>query len=223
MIPDLEKLKEEQRRLAQEIVLRDDFDKIKLIAGVDCSYFSNNKKIVAAVIVCDFKTMNVVEKKYSVLDANFPYISGFLSYRESPAIVDAFNKLNQKPDMLLVDGNGILHPRKFGLASHLSLLLNIPSIGISKSIMCGSVKAGKIYVENDMLGIQIKTKENSNPLYISPGNRISIGTAFSIIEKSMKQPHKLPEPLHIAHRYADHIKDLQEKWENKDNIKVNSE
>ena len=205
MQKDVKKFEKEQLRLAKKVVTKDDFDKIELVAGVDQSFIDDNK-IISAVVVCNYKTLKILEKQYAVVEARFPYISGYLSYRESPAVVEAFGRLKTKPDILMVDAHGICHPRRIGMASHVGLLLDIPTIGIAKSLMCGEVRDGKIYVDGEVRGIEIKTKEFANPIYVSPGHRISLKTAVEIVKDSIKLPHKYPEPLFLAHRYANELK-----------------
>lgn len=201
---DTSKLKQEQIELAKKIITKDNFEKIELIGGADCSM--SNDKIVGAVAVCD-KNGKCIEKKYSILDVTFPYIPGYLSYREAPAIISAFNKLQNRPDILMVDGNGILHPRGMGLASHVGLALNVPTIGIAKSLLCGEEKDGKIYINERVKGVALKTKEYSKPIYVSVGHKISLKKAVKMVKEQIIQPHKLPEPLYLAHRYADRTRE----------------
>lgn len=196
---NLEKLKKEQIKLAKKVKIKDDFEKIELIAGCDQAF--KEKDVFSVVVVLD-KDMKEIEKADAQVKAPIPYISGFLSYREAPAVVEAFTKLNQKPDLLMVDANGILHPRRIGMASHLGILLDVPTIGVAKNPYVGEVKGDKIYYNDKLRGVLVKTKTGSKPLYISPGHRISLKTAVEIVKKCLKDPHKLPEPLHLAHRYV---------------------
>lgn len=203
------KLKEEQLKLAKEVVLKGEVSKFKLIGGCDQAFV--NDVVISGVVVLD-KELKTAEKTYSVIKAQIPYVPGFLFYREGPAIIDAFNKLEKKPDVLLVDGNGILHPRRLGMASHLGVVLDIPTIGVTKRLMCGDVKEGKVYVDKEIRGIELRTREHSNPLYVSPGHKISFGKSIEVVKNSLKQPHKLPEPLHLAHRYVNEVrKEMIEK------------
>lgn len=201
---DLRKLKEEQIKLAKKVIINDNFDKIEKIAGVDQTFLHGDA--ISGIVVCDYKDLKLIEKKYGVLKAKFPYVSGFLSYRESPTIIEAFNKLENKPDILIVDGNGILHPRRIGMASHVGILLDIPTIGVAKRLIAGEIKGGTIYMEKEARGYELITREHSRPIYISPGYKVSLKTSLEIIKKCLKPPHKLPEPLHLAHRYANKIK-----------------
>ncbi len=204
------KLKEEQLKLAKEVVLKDSFSKVNLIGGCDQAFIKDD--VISGVVVCD-KDMNIVEEKYAVVKSQIPYAPGFLFYREGPAIIEAFNKIGKKPDVLLVDGNGILHPRRMGMASHLGVVLDVPTIGVAKNLMMGDVKEGKVYVEKEVRGIKLTTREYARALYVSPGHNISIGKCIEIVKGCLRPPHKLPEPLHLAHKY---VKEVMKELENKD-------
>lgn len=195
---DLKKLKKEQIELSKKIILKDGFKKINLIAGVDQAYL--DEKVISCIAVFSYPKLELREKKFAMLKVNFPYISGFLAYREMPVIIEAFHQLENKPDLVLVDANGILHPRRCGMASHLGLVLNLPTIGISKRLSLGEVKNGRVFSGKDLVGFEVKTREKAKPLYISPGHLVSFGSCLKIIKETIKYPHKLPEPLHAAHR-----------------------
>ncbi|MBS3131699.1 endonuclease V [Candidatus Woesearchaeota archaeon] len=201
---DIEKLKQEQLRLAKKVITSDSFGKIETIAGVDQSF--EGDKVISAIVVCSYKDMKPIEKQHAEAESKTPYISGFLSYRESPAIVEAFNKLENKPDILIVDGNGILHPRRMGMASHVGILLDIPTIGVAKSLIGGHLSEGVVYMEKEARAYEFFSREYAKPLYISPGHKISLKTSLEIIKKCIVLPHKLPEPLHLAHRLADTLR-----------------
>ena len=201
------KLKKEQIKLAKKVITTDSFEKIKTIAGSDQVYVDD--KVVSAIVVCDYKTLKVIESKHAVVEGKIRYKSGFLFYRDGPAIIEAFNTLEQKPDVLILKGNGILHPRRIGMASHVGILLDIPTIGITKRLMLGEVRGLTIYVEKEARGYELITKEHANPIYISPGNKISLKTSLEIIKNCLREPHKLPEPMHLAHKYGKKISKKQ--------------
>lgn len=200
---DLKKLKEEQLKLAKEVSLKDSFTKVNFIGGCDQAFV--NDDVISGIVVLD-KDTKIVEKKYAIVKAKIPYIPGFLFYREGPAVVEAFNKIEKKPDVLLVDGNGILHPRRLGMASQLGIVLDIATIGVTKNLMCGDVKEGKVYVDKEIRGFELKTGEYAKPIYVSPGHKISLGKSLGIVKSHTKLPHKLPEPLHLAHRYVNKVR-----------------
>ena len=206
---DIEKMRKEQLKLAQEVVLRDEFTALKFIAGCDCTF--EDETVIAAIVVLEYPSMRFVEAKHSIQENALPYIPGYLSYREMPAIVDTFSKLEHKPDLIFCDGDGILHPRRIGVASHLGIVLSMPSIGVAKKLLLGQIKEGKVWVDNDLRGFEIKTKDTANPIYISPGHKVALGTTLKFVMDCTRPPHKLPEPLHAAHKYATKIRKGQHK------------
>lgn len=194
-----------QEKVASKVVVKDDFDvkNINLIAGFDIA--ARMKDLVCAGVIID-KEFNVVESKYTVSKEKFPYIPTLLMFREGPPIFDTFAKFEHRPDLIVVDGNGILHPLKSGLASYVGVSLNIPTIGIAKKLLCGEVHQGKVYVDNDVRGVVLYTKQGSNPIFVSPGHRISVDTAAEFVKSFLKPEFKLPEPLRLAHKYATKLK-----------------
>ncbi|MBI2650168.1 endonuclease V, partial [Candidatus Woesearchaeota archaeon] len=156
---------------------------------------------------------------FAVAKAKVPYLKGFLAYREGPAISEAYSKLENKPDVVIFDGHGISHPRRIGMASHMGVLLEQASIGIAKQLLAGEVKGNKVYAGKEARAELVVTREHSKPVYVSPGHKISLKTSVEIVEKCMRFPHKLPEPLHLAHRYANEIREKVAKGELKVEVK----
>lgn len=202
-----DKLKEEQLKLAKEVITKDDFKKIELVAGVDQAFIDN--KIISGIVV--LKKGKIIEKKYAIMEAKIPYMPGYLFYREGPVILEAYNLLENKPDLIMIDGNGILHQRRIGLASHVGLLLNKPTIGIAKKLLLGKEKRNEIEVDNEVRAIKVVSKEFAKPIYISPGHKISVRTAFKITKEFLDGTHKLPKPLKLAHKYVNKIKEKLKK------------
>ncbi|MBU0457629.1 MAG: endonuclease V [Nanoarchaeota archaeon] len=197
---DLFELKKEQLKLARKISLKDDFSTIKTIGGAVCVQLGN--KLLAMIVVCGLPSFKIIEKKSYVLNNPLSYKPGFLAYREMPAIIEAYNQLEEEPDLLFVMGAGVLHPRKIGIASHLGLALNKATIGIQEKLIIGNAEKGKIFLDDEMLGFEMKTKEHSNPIFASPGYLVSMGTVLNIIPKTIIHPHKIPEPLYLARKIA---------------------
>ncbi|MBI2146444.1 endonuclease V [Candidatus Woesearchaeota archaeon] len=208
---DLFELKREQLKLAPKVVLRDGFSTCKTIAGIDCVTIGH--KILAGVVVCDASSFALLEKKTYLLNNPLPYQPGFEAYREMPAMIEAYNQLEQEPDIIIVRGAGIAHPRKLGIATHLGLALNKPTIGVAENLLAGRVEKGKIILDNEVVGFEIKTREHANPLYISPGHLMALGTVLNLIPKMIRYPHKMPEPLHLAHKMArQKVQEEQKLW-----------
>jgi deoxyribonuclease V len=201
---ELEKLKEEQRKLAKKLISKDDFSDITKIAG--CEILFTSDEIIAIVVMLDAKSLKLIDKRFSVSKPKIPYIPLFQSYREVPVVIEALNLLTERPDMIIYDGCGILHPAKLGPASHLGLILDLPTIGVAKKRSFGELKEGYVYVDGEKRGVELKTKEFAKPLCISPGHKISLQTAERIVRDCLKEGSKLPEPLRIAHNFGVFIK-----------------
>lgn len=212
---DEEKLKKEQQKLSKRIILKNDIDDYRHIAGCDAVY--TGKKIIYVIVVFD-KDMNVKEKKYTIMNSKMPYMKNYVAYRECPAAVETYHKLEIDPDILMVVGAGIMHPRKIGMASHFGLLIDKPTIGVSKEIIHGEVEGDYIYEGNEKIAILMKTKEHAKPIYVSPGHRVSMERSLEIARENMGEK-KLPIPLHETHKFANKIK-KKIKEENKEGNKL---
>lgn len=203
---DLEKLKQEQVKIAKSLKIKDsiDFSLTEKIAAIESITVKN--KIISAVVVCD-KDNNIIEQQYFLDKLKFPYMHEFRSYREVESMIGAFSKIQERVDLVLLRGHGITHPR-LGLASHFSILVNIPSIGVSDVLFDeDKIEGENILKEGKKVGKIFLSKEGSTPLYISPGDKISIDSSLEIIKKLIVSPHKFPEPMHLAHKYVREIKE----------------
>lgn len=198
-----------QGELRQKVIISDQFTKPKRIAGVDVGFESDGKITRAAIAVLEFPGLTPVEEAVARVPTHFPYIPGLLSFREIPAILQAFDQLTRKPEMLLCDGQGYAHPRRFGLACHLGLLLDIPAIGVAKSRLIGeheTLPAEKgawvpLTDKGEMIGAVLRTRTGVNPLYISIGHRVSLHSAIDYVLAATTR-FKLPETTRAAHRLA---------------------
>jgi len=201
---ELERLKEEQRKLARKLIFKDDFSDITKIGG--CEILFTSDEIIAIAVVIDAQTHKLLDKRFFISKPKIPYIPLFQSYREVPIVVEAINLLKEKPDIILYDGTGILHPTKLGSASHLGLILDIPTIGVAKKRCFGELKDGYIYVDGEKRGVELKTREFAKPLCVSPGHKISLQTAEKMVREYLRDGSKLPEPLRIAHNFGVYVK-----------------
>jgi len=201
---NLEKLEKEQEKLAKQLVIKDSLDlsMVERVGALDNAFHKN--KIISACVVVD-QDMEILEQEYFQDKMRFPYISGFRAYRELPSMIEAFNKLEIKPDVVFVPGQGIAHPR-LGMASHFSISSGVPTVGVANSLLVGKVKGSDVIFKGKKIGKVFKSKPGSKPMYISPGNGVSMETALELCKKFVKLPHKLPEPLHLAHKYAKDIR-----------------
>jgi deoxyribonuclease V len=197
-----------QEGLRGKIVLEDGIpEKIKRVAGVDQSFPEKNI-VRSCIVVLSFPGLVEIERAFSETKTEFPYIPGLLAFREGPGIVEAYGKLKEKPDVLIVDGHGIAHPRRVGIATHVGILLDIATIGVAKRRLIGEFdvpeKVGDYTLLRDggeIVGVILKSRKGCNPIFISPGHRISLYTSMLIVEKCLKG-HKLPEPTRLAHELA---------------------
>ncbi len=208
----LEEAKKAQREMAEKISTLDAFTTVQWIGGMDVSnnLYDPAQMIYASSVILNFPALKVVEQGAAAQVQVFPYIPGFLGFREAPALVAAFEKTTIKPDLLLVDGHGISHPRRLGIASHLGVLLDIPTIGVGKSILVGKPEeelkeeAGSqvpLIWKGQTIGMLLRTKRGSNPLIISAGHKVSLETALEIVKKCLRG-YRLPEPTRHAHLTA---------------------
>lgn len=203
-------LRAEQIEKAQQIVSSDDlgFTEPQWIAGVDVGFEEQGTITRAAIAVLSYPALELVEYQIARIPTSLPYIPGLLSLRECPALVAAWQQLKHKPQLVFVDGQGIAHPRRLGVASHFGLLVNVPTIGVAKSRLCGNYLpladvAGALEPlmdKSDQIGWVWNSKQRCKPLYISLGHRISQETALSWVKRCMRS-YRLPEPT----RWADAI------------------
>jgi len=181
----------------------------KLVAGVDVSVSRFSRSGRAAVVLINFHTLELIETATAEGEISFPYVPGLLSFREAPLIIQAFSKLCHKPDIVIVDGQGIAHPRRFGIASHLGLLLDIPTIGCAKSRLTGSHNEvpdrigafSYLFDDEEIVGAVVRTRRGVKPLYISIGHKIDLLTAVSYVLNCCRGL-RLPEPTRLAHLLA---------------------
>ncbi|MCX7912282.1 MAG: deoxyribonuclease V [Dehalococcoidales bacterium] len=200
---------EVQRQLASEVRRNGDVGPVRLIGGVDVSVDRFTGEGTAAVVVLSYPALEPVEMKITRGRVGFPYVPGLLSFRESPLVLGACEKIENAPDLILVDGQGIAHPRRMGIASHLGLLLDIPTIGCAKSRLCGECRVpadgagsfSEITDGGEVIGAALRTREGVAPVYVSVGHRISLDAAIRWV-MSCVRGYRIPEPLRLAHQAA---------------------
>jgi deoxyribonuclease V len=198
-----------QQQLRQEVIASDQLGPVRYVAGVDVGYDLAENITRAAVAVLSFPDLQLVEHAIARRPTTFPYIPGFLSFREVPAVLDALEKLSLTPDLLLCDGQGIAHPRRFGIACHLGVLTNIPAIGVAKSRLLGScdelpVRRGSwqpLRYEGETIGAVLRTRCGVKPVYVSTGHRVSLTTSIDYVMRCTPK-YRLPETTRWADKLA---------------------
>ncbi len=207
-----------QKKLANQVVLHNAVPSpVNLVAGVDVSYKKTAEQFHAAVVILDYDSMEILETATASGEVNFPYVPGLLSFRELPILLQAFRILETVPDVILADAQGIAHPRRLGLASHLGLWLDLPTIGCAKSRLCGEHEEPApemgawtpLRDAGEIIGRVIRTKKRVQPLYISPGHKIDCQRATEIVLRCSRG-YRLPEPTRQAHLLSNRVRLEQE-------------
>ena len=198
-----------QRRLARQVSRSSQVITPRFIAGVDISAEKAQGMATGAVVVLEYPELELVETQVVQGRPNFPYVPGLLSFRESPLTLAACEKLSITPDLILVDGQGIAHPRRLGLASHLGLLLNTPTIGCAKSLLCGhheepgfdASSYTEVVDKGETIGVALRTRPGVKPIYVSIGHKVDLETAIHWVLECCRG-YRLPEPTRLAHLAA---------------------
>ncbi|MGD1004953.1 MAG: deoxyribonuclease V [Methanoregulaceae archaeon] len=182
-------------------------NEITYVAGADASYTKDN--VYAVIVVMTFPDLELVEKVCAVQPISFPYISGLLSFREGPAIVEAFFKLTFSPDLIFLNGQGYAHPRRIGIASHVGVILDVSTIGVANHLLTGTATVlgerqgskSPIQDKNEIIGMAVRTKEGVKPVYISAGHKVDLPQAVDLVFRTITI-HRFPEPLWHADRLS---------------------
>lgn len=201
-----------QKEFREKLTLEFPAVNVKKIAGVDVSFKDNFS--FAIVVILSFSTLEVLEVKFFKRKIDYPYIPGLLSFREGPVFLNAWEKIKMEPDIVFFDGQGIAHPRGFGLAAHMGLFIEKPTIGVAKSKLYGvyeeppqeSGKYTYLYTKNNQkIGAVVRTVANRNPIFVSPGHLMDIENAVEMTLKCVRN-HRIPEPTRLAHIYSQKVK-----------------
>jgi len=198
-----------QKKLAKKIILYDDINPVKKIAGVDVRFLKNSNFAIGAVLIFSFPDLTLIEAKTCKSKTDFPYIPGLLVFREGPIIEECFKKIKNIPDLIFYDGHGYCHPRRLGIASHMGILFDLPSIGCAKKKLCGNYQGSLSLIhrgeysflkENgEIIGAALVTKDNVKPVFVSQGHKISLSSAIKFTLDVSK--FRIPEPIRLAHNY----------------------
>jgi deoxyribonuclease V len=188
-------------------------ESFSILGAADIAYVAATNQLVAVIVTFQWPSLALIEASHVVAPIEFPYIPGLLSFREIPPLLDAYRKLRQPPDVLLCDGQGIAHPRRFGLASHLGLCLDIPTVGCAKKLLCGKhdhleLRRGfstPIHLEDEMVGWVFCSRDGIKPIYISPGHLTDLEGSKDLIYRCVGR-FRIPEPLRQAHNLATRLR-----------------
>lgn len=202
-----------QRSLADRVRRSAPSRRITTVAGIDVAFSRDGADCIAAAVVWDVDQQAVVEQRVATRPLTFPYVPGLLSFREAPAVLAALRKLSVEPDALMCDGHGLAHPRRFGLACHVGLLVGRPTLGCAKSRLCGTHREParrrgsrvSLRLDDDVLGTVLRTRDGVKPVYVSIGHRIDLKTAERIVLEC-GIGYRLPEPTRLADRLVAAVK-----------------
>ncbi len=202
-----------QTKLAEKVQFKSLQGQPELIAGLDCALSKDGQRIIAAAVVLRTATFETVETTHAIQKLSFPYIPGLLSFREAPVCIAAVEKLKLEPDVFIIDGQGIAHPRRLGLASHLGLFFDKPTIGCAKSRLTGQFeepppKKGTYSLlkdKDEVIGAVVRTRTNVEPVFVSVGNKCRLEDAIEVTLSCVTK-YRLPEPTRIAHQVVTRLK-----------------
>lgn len=202
-----------QRKLVERLTLEFPAFKIETIAGADTAYSREKPELYAGVVLLKVPEFEVIEQVCFCAEVTFPYVPGLLSFREAPYLVEAFSRLTKIPDVAMFDGHGIAHPRGLGLASHMGLLLDMPTIGCAKKNLVGQFNSvgeevgsfSLIEFSGQSVGAALRTRRSVKPIFVSPGHKINLEKSLEIVLKSLKG-YRIPEPVRLAHLYVNRVR-----------------
>jgi deoxyribonuclease V len=202
-----------QHELRRQIQIKPLDKAIRVIAGSDISFNKYSDIVYAGIVLFSYPDLKIIGQSTAISKTTFPYISGLLAFREVPALLEAWNKLETKPDLLVLDGQGIAHERRTGIATHFGLITDVPTIGSAKSRLTGKYEepANEIFAQSPMydkgelIGTALRSKKNCNPIYISPGHRINLEQSVAVIKNCIRG-YRIPEPTRQAHLLVNKIR-----------------
>lgn len=204
---NLHTLIRKQKEISDKVIITNLLTRINYVGGADCSF--DDKYVYSCIVVVDINDLSIVDYAPAKTLITIPYIPTFLSFREEGAIVKSFRNLKVKPDVLLCDGQGIAHPRRAGLACAIGVRLDIPTIGIAKTKLCGTFSKLKdsqgsfsyLYYQGIKVGIVLRSRAGVKPIFISPGHKINLEQSLEVVKKTITK-YRIPEPLRLAHTFA---------------------
>jgi deoxyribonuclease V len=206
-----------QESLRERVELQDRFEDIRYVVGADMAFDPETQVAFAGVIVYRFPSLEEVERRMARRKLRFPYVPGLLSFRECPVLLAAFARLRTEPDLILIDGHGRAHPRRFGIACHIGILFDKPTIGCAKSRLVGEhqepgKKAGSstpLLLQGERLGVVLRTRDDVKPIYVTTGHRVSLDSAVGLVKQCV-DGFRIPKPTREADHY---VRDLRRAYQ----------
>jgi deoxyribonuclease V len=206
-----------QQSLRERVVLEDRFGPLRTVAGADLAFDPATATAFAGVIVYRFPQMEELERQMARAPLRFPYVPGLLSFRESPILIRAFARLKTEPDLILIDGHGLAHPRRFGIACHLGVLFDKPTIGCAKSVLVGDFKepgsragsARPLIHAGDRVGVALRTRDGVRPIFVTQGHRVSLDSAVELVRRTL-DGFRIPKPTREADHY---VRELRRRYQ----------
>jgi deoxyribonuclease V len=206
-----------QESLREHVELQDRFGDIRYVAGADMAFDPETEVAFAGVIVYRFPELEEVERRMARRKLRFPYVPGLLSFRESPVLLAAFARLRTEPDLILIDGHGRAHPRRFGIACHIGILFDKPTVGCAKSRLVGEHQepgemAGSttpLMLEGERIGVVLRTRDDVKPIYVTTGHRVSLDSAVGLVKQCV-DGFRIPKPTREADHY---VRDLRRGYQ----------
>jgi deoxyribonuclease V len=210
----LEEARKLQRKLASKVIEEDCFDRVENVCGLDISYHEDTA--IACGVVLNIENMQILEEKVVYTEVSFPYIPTLLSFRETPPLLEVAKGLESNVDLFMLDSNGRLHPFLLGAASHFGILIDKPTIGVAKTLLCGEILPKKeesnyslIMLNGRVVGAAVNTRIGTRPVFVSVGHKIALETAIRIVLETSK--FRIPEPIRRAHLLSKLVK---KNWKN---------
>ena len=215
-----------QEKLRDRVALEDRFGKVRFVAGADLAFDPETNVAFGGVIVYRFPELREVERQMTRRKLHFPYVPGLLSFREGPVLLAAFARLRTEPDLILIDGQGRAHPRLFGIACHIGVMFDKPTIGCAKSLLVGDheepgVKAGSatpLLLKGERVGAVLRTRDYVKPIYVSTGHRVSLESALELVKQCV-DGFRIPKPIREADHY---VRDLRRAYQEKLSSEIRS-
>lgn len=202
-----------QHELRSKVVVESSFENVELITALDTAYNNEYNRLYAAAVTMSYSELSCIERSVAEMEAHFPYVPALMAFREGPVILKALSRLQTKPDIIVYPGHGIAHPRSLGMASHLGLITGIPSIGCARKKLIGDYRmpsrekgsCASLFLSNVEVGLVYRSKDNVRPVFVTPGHMCSIRDAIDIVIHCLTE-YRMPEPLRLAHLYANKYK-----------------